>query len=336
MVPTPSPLPPVWLTAQSVVWRIEYSSALQSAMDLLTTPEIWVAFLALFVLELILGVDNVVFISILTNRLPKSQQAKARIIGLSLAMLLRIVLLFFATWIVGLTDTLIGIGSIEALQFSGRDLILLAGGLFLIYKATMEIHHKLEGKDGATKAGKGSATFGAVIVQILLIDLVFSLDSVITAVGMTREIVVMVAAVVLSMGLMMVVAGTIAEFVNRHPTVKMLALSFLILIGATLAAEGLGVHVSKGLIYGPIAFAIAVEVLNLIYRRRQERRSGDARQPVRLHAGKRIGVTAGELPEGLPGRGRVGARSSASQLPSTEESAPGPPGPDDAEKDARH
>lgn len=257
-------------------------------------PELIIAFLTLFVLELILGVDNVVFISILTNRLPKDQQQRARVIGLSLAMILRIILLFFATWIVGLTATIIGIGDTEALQFSGRDLILLAGGLFLIYKATMEIHHKLEGEDEKQDESKGSTTFGRVIIQILLIDAVFSLDSVITAVGMTDNLVVMITAVVLSIGLMMVIAGKIADFVNRHPTVKMLALSFLVLIGATLVGEGFGVHVEKGMIYGPIGFAIGVEVLNLIYRNRKSKRAGTTRAPVHLNADKRVGVRAVE------------------------------------------
>lgn len=257
-------------------------------------PELIIAFLTLFVLELILGVDNVVFISILTNRLPKHQQQRARIIGLSLAMLLRIVLLFFASWIVGLTATVFAIGSAEALQFSGRDLILLAGGLFLIYKATMEIHHKLEGEEEKNESGKGTTTFGRVIFQIILIDAVFSLDSVITAVGMTDNLVVMIAAVVVSIGLMMVIAGKIAEFVNRHPTVKMLALSFLVLIGATLVGEGFGVHVDKAMIYGPIGFAIAVEVLNLIYRGRQAKRKGAEQTAVHLHPDKRVGVTAVE------------------------------------------
>jgi len=253
-------------------------------------PDLIIAFLTLFVLELILGVDNVVFISILTNRLPKNQQQRARVIGLSLAMILRIVLLFFATWIVGLTDTIFGIGDIEALQFSGRDLILLAGGLFLIYKATMEIHHKMEGESEHQDESTGSTTFGRVIFQILLIDAVFSLDSVITAVGMTDSLPVMIAAVVVSIGLMMVVAGRIADFVNRHPTVKMLALSFLVLIGATLVGEAFGYHIEKALIYGPIAFAIAVEVLNLVYRSRQIKRNGTETEPVHLHAGKRVGV----------------------------------------------
>lgn len=250
-------------------------------MEIFTSPELWLAFLTLFLLELVLGIDNVVFISILTNRLPESQRQRARIIGLSLAMILRIVLLFFASWIVGLTDPWITLGDSDALQLSGRDIILLAGGLFLIYKAVTEIHHKLEGeeekaaKDGSVK----HAAFGAIIVQIILVDLVFSIDSVITAVGMVDELSIMIAAVVLSIGIMMFVAGRISEFVNKHPTVKILALSFLVLIGSTLVAEAFDVHVDKPFIYGPIAFAIGVEALNLVYRRRREAET----QPVHLH-----------------------------------------------------
>jgi predicted tellurium resistance membrane protein TerC len=257
------------------------------------SPDLLVAFLTLFVLELILGVDNVVFISILVNRLPAHQQQRARIIGLSLAMILRIVLLFFATWIVGLTEPLFGWGETETWQFSGRDLILLVGGLFLIYKATMEIHHKLEGEEDKSAGQQATSTFGRVILQIIAIDAVFSLDSVITAVGMTDEIIVMIAAVVLSIGLMMFIARQIGEFVNRHPSVKLLALSFLLLIGASLVAEGFGVHIDKPLIYGPIAFAIGVETLNLLYRRRQAKKADTERAPVQLHGDKRVGVRAG-------------------------------------------
>lgn len=249
-------------------------------MEILTSPELLLAFLTLFMLELVLGIDNVVFISILTNRLPEHQRQRARIVGLSLAMILRIVLLFFASWIVGLTDPWITLGDSDALQLSGRDLILLAGGLFLIYKAVTEIHHKLEGEEEKTEGGAVKhAAFGAIIVQIILIDLVFSIDSVITAVGMVDELSIMIAAVVLSIGLMMFVAGRISDFVNKHPTVKILALSFLVLIGATLVAESFDVHVDKPFIYGPIAFAIAVETLNLIYKRRREAST----EPVHLH-----------------------------------------------------
>lgn len=255
----------------------------RGTMDLLTSPDAWLAFLTLFALELVLGIDNVVFISILTNRLPAALRQRARIIGLSLAMVMRIILLFFASWIVGLTDPIWSPGD-GRFEFSGRDLILIAGGLFLVYKAVSEIHHKLEGEFDEESTSQGpTSTFGRVIVQILLIDMVFSLDSVITAVGMVDELAIMIAAVVLSIGLMMFVAGRISDFVNAHPTVKMLALSFLVLIGTTLIAEGFDYHISKPLIYGPIAFAIGVESLNLIYARNvAKRRSVRRPDPVHL------------------------------------------------------
>ena len=210
-------------------------------------PDLWVAFLTLLVLEIVLGVDNVVFISILADKLPANQRVRARTIGLTLALVLRIALLFAATWIIGLTAPLFQIGSAEALAISGRDLILILGGAFLVYKATVEIHERLEGEEAHASTGK-AATFGAVIVQILLLDMVFSLDSVITAVGMVDEISIMIAAVTIAIGLMLFTAGWISDFVNKHPTVKMLALSFLVLIGATLIAEGFDVHIDKALI----------------------------------------------------------------------------------------
>jgi predicted tellurium resistance membrane protein TerC len=253
-------------------------------VDFFSSPDLWVAFLTLFALELVLGIDNIVFISILTNRLPASQQKRARLVGLSLALLMRIMLLFVASWIVGLTDPWFSIGDAEVLHFSGRDLILIVGGLFLIYKAVTEIHAKLEGEDEHESTSAATATFGAVIVQIILIDAVFSLDSVITAVGMVDELAIMIAAVMLSIGLMMVLATRISDFVNAHPTVKMLALAFLVLIGATLVADGFDVHVDKPLIYGPIAFAIGVEALNLTYAKRQR-----ARRAVRRPAGVKVG-----------------------------------------------
>ncbi len=253
-------------------------------VDFFSSPELWIAFLTLFALELVLGIDNIVFISILTNRLPESQQKRARILGLSLALVMRILLLFVASWIVGLTDPWFSIGSAEVLEFSGRDLILIVGGLFLIYKAVSEIHHKLEGAEEHESAGGGiQATFASVVVQIILIDAVFSLDSVITAVGMVDELYIMIAAVMISIGLMMVLATRISDFVNAHPTVKMLALCFLVLIGSTLVADGFDVHVDKPLIYGPIAFAIIVEALNLTYGRRQQLRRGRTSTPVHLH-----------------------------------------------------
>ncbi|MCW2756325.1 MAG: hypothetical protein JWO46_71 [Nocardioidaceae bacterium] len=252
-------------------------------MDFFSSPDLWVAFLTLFALELVLGIDNVVFISILTGRLPEEQRRKARLVGLSLAMVMRIVLLFLASYIIGLTAPWISLGSVEAFALSGRDLILIVGGLFLIYKAVTEIHAKLEGEEEHSAGAGGTTTFGKVLVQILLIDAVFSLDSVITAVGMVDQISIMIAAVVLSIGLMMILAGRISEFVNRHPTVKILALSFLVLIGSTLVAEGFDLHVDKPLIYGPIAFAIAVEALNLTYRSRVKGRAATQTEPVHLH-----------------------------------------------------
>ncbi len=234
-------------------------------------PEAWIALLTLLVLEIVLGIDNVVFISILAGKLPESQQGRAITIGLLLAMFTRVALLFSISWLVGLTAPLF---TVLGQTLSGRDLILLVGGLFLLYKATKEIHEKLEGEHGHQSA-RVTATFGAVIVQILILDIVFSLDSVITAVGMADDIAVMVIAVVLAIGVMLIAARPIAAFVERHPTVKMLALSFLILIGVSLIAEGFGQHIPKGYIYFAMAFSVFVEVINI-----RVRKSG---VPVDLH-----------------------------------------------------
>ena len=248
-------------------------------MDLSLSPDLIVAFLTLFVLEIVLGVDNVIFISILASKLPTQQQARARTVGLSLAMIIRIGLLFAASWIVTLTADLF---ALAGMGFSGRDLILIGGGLFLIAKAVHEIHEKLEG-DGRERSGSGKpASFGAVILQILLLDMVFSFDSVITAVGMVDNLLVIIAAVVLSFGVMLVASKFIFTFVNRHPTVKMLALAFLVLIGVMLVADGFDVDIDKALIYGPVAFAIVVEALNLTYKARQEKRKGERTEPVKL------------------------------------------------------
>jgi predicted tellurium resistance membrane protein TerC len=242
-------------------------------LDLLTSPDVWVALLTLTSLEIVLGIDNVIFISILADRLPPEQRRKARLLGLSLAMFMRIGLLLTINWIANLTDTLF---TIAGHDFSGRDLILLAGGLFLIYKATTEIHSKLEGVDEHGTATGPTASFTSVIIQILLLDIVFSLDSVITAVGMAEDIEVMIAAVVIAVLVMLVASGPLSDFVSKHPTVKMLALSFLLLIGTTLVAEGWGFHISKGYIYSAMAFAVLVEILNL-------RTKGHAPEPVHLH-----------------------------------------------------
>ena len=248
-------------------------------MEFAFSPELLIAFATLLVLEIVLGIDNVVFISILANKLPPEQQNKARIVGLSLAMIMRILLLFAASWIISLTNDLF---ELFGMGFSGRDLILILGGLFLVYKAVVEIHEKLEGAEGHQKSTGKTVTFAGIIVQILLIDIVFSLDSVITAVGMVDELWIMIAAVVIAITLMLFTAKAISEFVNRHPTVKMLALAFLVLIGSTLIAEGFDVHIDKALIYGPIAFAIGVEVLNLMYRSRQAKKRDEAIEPVEL------------------------------------------------------
>ena len=222
-------------------------------------------------LEIVLGIDNIIFISILVGKLAKAQQPKARRLGLALAMFLRIGLLASLAWIARLTSPLF---SVLGKSISGRDLILLAGGLFLLAKATREIHEKLEGEEGEASA-RVAARFAAVIVQILLLDIVFSLDSVITAVGMANHLSVMIAAVVIAVGVMMFAAGSIGDFVARHPTVKMLALAFLLLIGMSLLAEGLGQHIPKGYIYFAMAFSVFVEMLNLRMRKKRE--------PVKLH-----------------------------------------------------
>ncbi len=241
--------------------------------ELLTDPQIWVAFATLTALELVLGIDNIIFISILVDRLPKHQQELARKIGLFGAMFMRIGLLLVLAWIVGLTAPLF---SVLGQEVSGRDLVLIAGGLFLLWKSVGEIHQSLEGEEGhQTNAVK--ATFTAIIVQIMLIDIVFSLDSIITAVGMVEQVSVMIAAVIVSVGLMMVFAGPIGRFVSAHPTIKMLALSFLVVVGVVLIAEGFGHHVPKGYVYSAMAFSVVVEMLNIRMRRR-------AATPVHLRA----------------------------------------------------
>jgi predicted tellurium resistance membrane protein TerC len=242
-------------------------------LELLTQPETWISLATLAAMEIVLGIDNVVFLTILSGRLPAAEQPKARRLGLAFALLTRLGLLFAISWVMGLTAPLF-----EALgrTVSGRDLILLGGGLFLIGKATFEIHDKLEVRHEEAKGAAGAGAFWAVIVQIALLDIVFSLDSVVTAVGMAQHLPVMVAAMVLAVAVMMVFAGAVGDFVDRHPTIKMLALSFLILIGVMLVAEGLGKHIEKGYVYFAMAFSLGVELLNLRVRRAQ-------RAPVRLH-----------------------------------------------------
>lgn len=233
-------------------------------LDLLTSPAAWIAFGTLTALELVLGIDNVIFISILVDKLPPAQREFARRLGLFLAMFMRIGLLLVLSWLVGLTAPLF---TVVGFDISGRDLILILGGLFLLWKSTMEIHQIMEGEEGHASS-KVKATFGAVIFQVILIDLVFSLDSIITAVGMVNEIPIMVAAVVVSVGLMMVFAGIIGRFVSAHPTIKVLALSFLFVVGVALIAEGFDKGVPKGYIYFAMAFSVVVEMINLRVRRR--------------------------------------------------------------------
>jgi predicted tellurium resistance membrane protein TerC len=237
----------------------------------LADPQAWVALFTLTVLEIVLGVDNIIFISILAGKLPKDQQPRARRVGLLLAMITRILLLFSIAWIIKLTAPWF---TVFGHAFSGRDLILLVGGLFLLAKATHEIHDKLEGEEGHGSA-RVAASFTSVIIQIMLLDIVFSLDSVITAVGMADDLGVMIAAVIIAVGVMMLSAGAISGFVDRHPTVKILALSFLILIGVSLTAESFGHHIPKGYIYFAMAFSVFVEMINLRVRSKGK--------PVHLH-----------------------------------------------------
>jgi len=243
---------------------------LTNAFDWVSSPEGWIALGTLTVLEIVLGIDNIVFISILAGKLRSEDRERARKVGLSLAMFIRIALLLSITWVMGLTEPLFTLGK----DISGRDLILILGGLFLIAKSTHEIHDKLEGAEGGASA-KVAASFTAVIIQILLLDIVFSLDSVITAVGMAEDVSVMILAVVIAVGVMLVSAGPISDFVDRHPTVKMLALSFLLLIGVSLIGEGLDQHIPKGYIYFAMGFSIFVEMINLRVRKKSE--------PVHLH-----------------------------------------------------
>jgi predicted tellurium resistance membrane protein TerC len=233
-------------------------------MDWITDPQIWISLVTLTALEIVLGIDNIIFISILAGKLPADQQARARQTGLMLALVTRVLLLCSLAWMVKLTAPLF---SILGFALSGRDLILLGGGLFLIVKSTMEIHEKLEGAENAANP-RGAAKFGAIIVQILLLDIVFSLDSVITAIGMANNLGVMIAAVVIALLVMLKYAGAVSDFVHHHPTLKMLALSFLLLIGVTLVAEGTHQHVNKGYIYFAMAFSFGVELLNLRLRKK--------------------------------------------------------------------
>jgi predicted tellurium resistance membrane protein TerC len=243
-------------------------------MEWLTDPQVWVQLITLTALEIVLGIDNIIFISILAGKLPLDQQGRARVVGLALAMLMRVGLLFSIVWLTKLTVTLFAVFGND---ISGRDLIFIIGGLFLLAKSTYEIHEKLEGFEGKSSQKIKAASFAGVIIQIVLLDIVFSLDSVITAVGMANKIGIMIAAVVIAVGFMLLFAGFISNFVERHPTLKMLALSFLLLIGVALIADGLDQHIPKGYIYFAMAFSVFVEMLNMKLRRH-------AMEPVKLRA----------------------------------------------------
>jgi predicted tellurium resistance membrane protein TerC len=259
-------------------------------MDWLTDPNAWVGLLTLTALEIVLGIDNIIFISILAGKLPPADRSKARKLGLTGAFVTRVLLLLSIAWIVRLTQPLF---HLAGRGFSGRDIILLLGGLFLIAKATHEIHDKLEGDDPENAAGGVARSLVTVVVQIMLIDIVFSLDSVITAVGMVDEVTIMIGANVLALGVMLVASGGISAFVDRHPTVKMLALAFLVLIGTNLVAEGLGQHFPKGYTYFAMAFSVVVEMLNLKLRAHQGK-------PVRLHDTPREDAAGGAGVEPTP------------------------------------
>lgn len=235
-------------------------------LELLADPAVWASLATLTLMEIVLGIDNIVFISVLVSRLPKQSADRARKLGLALALIFRILLLAILAWIIGLSQPLFVLFDHA---FSWRDIILFAGGAFLIYKATYEIHHAIEEPLEEDIKQKASSTFGAIILQILIIDAVFSVDSIVTAIGMAQHVEVMIAAVIIAMGVMFVASGTIADFITRHPTTKVLALAFLLMIGVTLVAEGLGFHIPKGYIYSAMAFAVLVESVNIVAQSRK-------------------------------------------------------------------
>ena len=263
-------------------------------LELLADPNVWVAFATLTVMEIVLGIDNIVFISVLVSRLPRAQADRARRLGLALALIFRILLLLVISWIIGLTHPVV---SAFGLELSWKDLILIAGGVFLVYKATHEMHAAVEEPHEADLKAKASATFAAIIAQIIVIDMVFSVDSIITAVGMADHVEVMIAAVIVAVGVMFVASGPIADFVAKHPTTKMLALAFLLLIGVSLVADGLGFHIPKGYIYSAMAFSVLVEFVNVIASERKKKRLAAAGHtpPSRVSTGTLAAEAAGAV-----------------------------------------
>lgn len=278
-------------------------------LELLTDPAVWAAFLALTAMEIVLGIDNIVFISVLVSRLPKEQANKARRLGLTLALVFRIALLLVISWIIALDNdvfSLFGIG------FSWKDIILIAGGGFLLYKATHEMHAAIEDPHESEMAGKATAAFAAAIGQIIVIDMVFSVDSIITAVGMADHVEVMIAAVIVAVGVMFVASGPVADFVSKHPTTKMLALAFLLLIGVSLVADGLGFHIPKGYIYSAMAFSVLVEAINIIATDRRRRRRGESPDGPSAKTHVSTGILAGEAAAAVaPGTPRARPKSTA-------------------------
>jgi len=262
-------------------------------MEWLTDPNVWASLVTLTALEIVLGIDNLVFITILVGRLPENRRDSARRLGLALAVLSRLALLASIAWIIGLTAPVF---ELFDRAFSWRDIILIAGGLFLLYKGTREIHERLEGEGPHSDVARVAASFSGVIVQIMILDIVFSLDSVITAVGMANELWVMATAVIIAVLIMLAASGPLAEFIDRHPTIKMLALSFLLLIGTTLIADGIGFHVPKGYIYAAISFSVLVEALNQIASRRRRRRAQAG--PAAAESGPPARPSGGQRPIG--------------------------------------
>ncbi|SHF51132.1 TerC family protein [Devosia limi] len=258
-------------------------------LELLADPNVWIAFATLTVMEIVLGIDNIVFISVLVSRLPKEQADKARKLGLALALIFRILLLLVISWIISLTQPAI---SAFGLELSWKDIILIAGGVFLVYKATHEMHAAVEEPHEVDIAKQATGVFAAVIGQIIVIDMVFSIDSIVTAVGMADHVEVMIAAVVVAVGVMFVASGPVAKFVSEHPTTKMLALAFLLLIGVSLVADGLGFHIPKGYIYSAMAFSVMVEAINIIASDRRKKAAGAHNAAVAPFTGASGSITA--------------------------------------------